>query len=65
MATPQQEFTSAETKGNGPNGMPSQQGAPGRNNYQIVTPLGSLQQGPICGAREMTRAEFVSGGTTQ
>ncbi|TVY51768.1 hypothetical protein LCER1_G004976 [Lachnellula cervina] len=42
-----------------------------RNNYQIATPLGSLQQGPapvdcpVCGVREMTRTEFVSGGTTQ
>jgi len=41
-----------------------------RNNYQIATPLGSLQQGPspvdcpVCGVREMTRTEFVSGGTT-
>ncbi|TVY34863.1 hypothetical protein LOCC1_G007261 [Lachnellula occidentalis] len=41
-----------------------------RNNYQMATPLGSLQQGPapvdcpVCGVREMTRTEFVSGGTT-
>ncbi|KUJ23058.1 uncharacterized protein LY89DRAFT_679875 [Mollisia scopiformis] len=39
-----------------------------RNNYQMATPLASLQQGPapvdcpICGVREMTRTEFVSGG---
>merc|ERR1711964_717937 len=38
--------------------------------YQMATPLGSLQQGPapvdcpVCGVREMTRTEFVSGGTT-
>lgn len=44
---------------------------PPRNNYQIATPLGSLQQDPvpvdcpICGVREMTRIEFVSGGTMQ
>lgn len=37
----------------------------------MATPLGSLQQGPapvdcpVCGVREMTRTEFVSGGTTQ
>ncbi|TVY20681.1 hypothetical protein LARI1_G001195 [Lachnellula arida] len=42
-----------------------------RNNYQNATPLGSLQQGPavvdcpVCGVREMTRTEFVSGATTQ
>jgi len=38
--------------------------------YQSATPLGSLQQGaapvdcPVCGVRELTRTEFVSGGTT-
>ncbi|KAK0119984.1 hypothetical protein ONS95_011405 [Cadophora gregata] len=38
--------------------------------YQMATPLASLQQGPapvdcpVCGVREMTRTEFVSGGTT-
>jgi hypothetical protein len=63
----------AEKKGNGPNGFFQQQnfGAPRRNNYQIATPLASLQQDPapvdcpICGVREMTRTEFVNGGTTQ
>jgi len=55
---------------------PSQQGvtqtpAKTPNNYQIATPLASLQQGPaavdcpVCGVRELTRTEFVSGGTTQ
>ncbi|TVY83202.1 hypothetical protein LSUE1_G001688 [Lachnellula suecica] len=48
------------SKGPQPNAAP-------RNNYQIATPLASLQQGPapidcpVCGVREMTRTEFVSG----
>jgi len=47
-----------------------QQANASRNNYQMATPLASLQQGPapvdcpICGVREMTRTEYVSGGTT-
>ncbi|KAL5318779.1 hypothetical protein ACEPPN_013845 [Leptodophora sp. 'Broadleaf-Isolate-01'] len=42
-----------------------------RGKYQMATPLASLQQGPapvdcpVCGVREMTRAEYVTGGTTQ
>ncbi|KAE8453471.1 hypothetical protein EG329_010332 [Mollisiaceae sp. DMI_Dod_QoI] len=49
----------------------SQQGFPqsnaSKNNYQIATPLASLQQGPapvdcpVCGVREMTRTEFFVG----
>ncbi|KAH6713917.1 LITAF-like zinc ribbon domain-containing protein [Leptodontidium sp. MPI-SDFR-AT-0119] len=41
-----------------------------RGKYQMATPLASLQQGPapvdcpVCGVREMTRAEYVTGGTT-
>jgi hypothetical protein len=48
-----------------------QQAAPPRNNYQMATPLASLQQGPalvdcpVCKVRETTRVEFVSGATTQ
>ncbi|CZS96321.1 hypothetical protein WAI453_009878 [Rhynchosporium graminicola] len=45
--------------------------APANNTkYQMATPLASLQQGPapvdcpVCGVRELTRTEFVSGGTT-
>jgi len=40
------------------------------NVYQNAVPLGALQQGPapvdcpMCGVRELTRTEFVSGGTT-
>jgi len=54
-------------------GMPQQipqRAAPPRNNYQMATPLPSLQQSPVpvdcpvCRVREMTRVEFVSGGTT-
>jgi len=72
---PQQTFQQ-----NGPQPSYHQQEAPkqgfpqnnaSRNNYQTATPLASLQQGPApvdcpaCGVREMTRTEFVSGGTTQ
>lgn len=58
-----------------------QQQAPGQNvpgpapnngkGYQMATPLANLQQGPapvdcpVCGVRELTKTEFVSGGTTQ
>jgi hypothetical protein len=41
------------------------------NNFASATPLVSLQQGPapvdcpVCRVRQMTRVEFVSGGTTQ
>jgi lipopolysaccharide-induced tumor necrosis factor-alpha factor len=40
------------------------------NNFASATPLVSLQQGPapvdcpVCRVRQMTRVEFVSGGTT-
>jgi len=40
-----------------------------KNHYQNATPLGSLQQSPApvdcprCGVRELTRVEYVSGGT--
>jgi lipopolysaccharide-induced tumor necrosis factor-alpha factor len=49
----------------------SQQYIAPKNNYQNATPLASLQQGPapvdcpVCNVREMTRTEYVSGGTTQ
>jgi len=49
----------------------SQHYIPPKNNYQNATPLASLQQGPapvdcpVCNVREMTRTEYVSGGTTQ
>jgi lipopolysaccharide-induced tumor necrosis factor-alpha factor len=42
-----------------------------QNNFASATPLVSLQQGPapvdcpMCRVRQMTRVEFVSGGTTQ
>jgi len=42
-----------------------------RNTYTFTAPLGSLQQGPTpvdcpyCRTREMSRTEFVAGGTTQ
>ncbi len=48
-----------------------QQEMPPKNNYQMATPLASLQQTPApvdcpaCGVREMTRTEYVSGRTTQ
>lgn len=51
--------------------IPAQNNIAQRNNYQMATPLASLQQGPapvdcpVCGVRKMTRTEFVSGGTTQ
>ncbi|KAE9368135.1 hypothetical protein N431DRAFT_429332 [Stipitochalara longipes BDJ] len=41
-----------------------------QNNFASATPLVSLQQGPapvdcpMCRVRQMTRVEFVSGGTT-
>ena len=53
-----------------PQDYPQQFIAP-KNNYQNATPLASLQQGPapvdcpVCNVREMTRTEYVSGGTTQ
>jgi lipopolysaccharide-induced tumor necrosis factor-alpha factor len=69
MATPQQEHVNAsEAKGHY---AAEQQQAQGKPRYQTVTPLGSLTQGaapvdcPVCGVREMTKTEFVSGGTTQ
>jgi hypothetical protein len=52
-----------------PQGVPQQ--TPPKNNYLMATPLASLQQSPspvdcpVCGVREMTRVEFVPGGTTQ
>lgn len=61
---PQQGYPQDPSKG-------PAQAAPPRNNYQMATPLPSLQQGPapvdcpVCGVREMTRTEFISGGTTQ
>jgi lipopolysaccharide-induced tumor necrosis factor-alpha factor len=42
-----------------------------QSTYASATPLVSLQQGPspvdcpMCRVRQMTRVEFVSGGTTQ
>lgn len=42
-----------------------------KNNYQMATPLASLQQSPApvdcpaCGVREMTNTSYASGGTTQ
>jgi len=48
-----------------------QQGLPPKNTYQNATPLASLQQGPspvdcpLCGVREVTRVEYVTGGYTQ
>lgn len=41
-----------------------------QNAYQSAIPIASLQQGaapvdcPFCGVRELTRTDFVSGGTT-
>jgi len=46
------------------------QAAPTKNNYLVAMPLRSLQQGPgpvdcpICGVREVTTTEFVSGNYT-
>ena len=61
-------------KGYPPQGMPAQpvfqQPIP-QNNFASATPLFSLQQGPapvdcpMCRVRQMTRVEYVSGGTTQ
>jgi lipopolysaccharide-induced tumor necrosis factor-alpha factor len=62
---PQQGYSQDQQKGFPP------QNAAARNNYQIATPLASLQQGPapvdcpVCGVREMTRTDFVSGATAQ
>lgn len=55
-------------------GMPQQQMPQQQmptSNFASATPLVSLQQGPapvdcpMCRVRQMTRVEFVSGGTTQ
>jgi len=65
---PQQYFQTASQQEFPQQGFPQSNAS--KNNYQIATPLASLQQSPapvdcpVCGVREMTRAEFVSGGTT-
>jgi lipopolysaccharide-induced tumor necrosis factor-alpha factor len=65
-AVQEQSFRSSSVP---PQDYPQQFIAP-KNNYQNATPLASLQQGPtpvgpVCNVREMTRTEYVSGGTTQ
>ena len=72
MATPQQQQYNNEAKQGilMANQQYQQQTAPPRNNYQMAVPLANLQQGaapvdcPICGVREMTKTEYVTGGTT-
>ncbi|KAL2069871.1 hypothetical protein VTL71DRAFT_14550 [Oculimacula yallundae] len=61
---PQQQFVVGATPGN------ADSNGNGKPKYQTATPLASLQGGPtpvdcpVCGVREMTRTEFVSGGST-
>lgn len=75
--TPQQTFQHGTPQQDIQSGTPHQSFQVGagttanKGNYQMATPLASLQQGPapvdcpVCGVREMTRTEYVSGGTTQ
>lgn len=75
--TPQQTFQQGAPQQDFQNGTPHQTfqvgagTAASKGNYQTATPLASLQQGPapvdcpVCGVREMTKTEYVSGGTTQ
>ncbi|EPE35191.1 lipopolysaccharide-induced transcription factor regulating tumor necrosis factor alpha, putative [Glarea lozoyensis ATCC 20868] len=72
MSAPPPSYAQEKTNPQHSNGAPPThaQGGPPRNLYTHASPLNTLQSVPtpvdcpFCGVRELTRTEFVSGGTT-